>query len=274
MERAPKNCIICNTSDRSFLIKKGDWIVYKCNSCGLGILDPRPDEKEFSDLYDKNYFESHYDNGLKIGSDEMQRRISQQGHRIRFFRRYKKRGRILDIGCGQGYFLLACQRLGYVVEGMDISDESASYVRNELKIPVATGSIKDTKFQSNSYDVITMWHFLEHVPNPKIYIDKARQWLKNDGFLVVDVPNYEGFDAQADLRNWPNWDLPYHLYHFTARNLTVILEQHGFKIIRTKDYLSEHVKERLERIPISKLLARTIARFFSGHSFAVVAKKE
>ncbi len=274
MEKAAINCILCNNADRSFLIQKGNWIVYKCNHCGLGVLDPQPDEKEFSDLYNRIYFDSHYDNGLKIGSEEMQRRLSQQGHRIRFFRKYKKSGRILDIGCGQGYFLLACRGLGYEVEGIDISDYSASYVRNELKIPVTAGPIRDINFQSNSYDVITMWHFLEHTSNPKIYIDKASHWLKNDGLLIVDVPNYEGFDAQSDLTNWPNWDLPYHVYHFTAKTLVAILHQHGFKIIRTKSYLSEYVKEKLDRIPIVKLLARTVARFFSGHSFAVVAKKK
>lgn len=274
MEQAPSKCILCNSSNRTILIQQEGWTVYKCVNCGLGFLDPRPDQNELQNLYQDDYFSSHYDQGLKVDSPEMKRRISQEDHRIKFFRNLKRHGRILDIGCGMGYFLYACRIYGYEVEGQDVSGDSASYVRSELKIPVIMGQIEKIDIEDNSMDVITMWHALEHTPDPRKHLKKARMWLKPDGLLIVDVPNYEGTDAQKMWNSWSGWSLPYHLYHFTQDTLVSMLEKHGFKIIRTKDYHSEYIKEKLKQIPVIGLFARLIAKRYSGTSFAVVAKKD
>jgi 2-polyprenyl-3-methyl-5-hydroxy-6-metoxy-1,4-benzoquinol methylase len=273
MERADPNCILCHSAERVLLFRQGDWSVYRCIGCGLGFLDPRPDADELSALYRGDYFQSHYDAGLKVDSPEMKRRLSQETHRIRFFRGSKPQGRLLDIGCGMGYFLFACQRRGYQVEGMDISADSAAYVRAELGIPVAVGAIDQIDYPAASFDIITMWHFLEHAPQPEAYLQKARQWLKPDGILVVDVPNYQGTDARKQWDHWTGWSLPYHFYHFTPQTLETFLAKEGFRTIRRKLYLSEHVKDRLERIGVFKPIARLVARCYSGHSVAVVAQK-
>jgi predicted RNA binding protein YcfA (HicA-like mRNA interferase family) len=91
--------------------------------------------------------------------------------------------------------------------------------------------------------------------------------------LIVDVPNYEGTDAQKMWNDWSGWSLPYHLYHFTPDALVSMLESHGFKIIRTKNYHSEYIKDKLRQIPVISLFARLIAKRYSGTSFAVVAQK-
>ncbi|MBU2054832.1 MAG: class I SAM-dependent methyltransferase [Proteobacteria bacterium] len=215
MERAAANCILCNSSERSLLYRQEDWTVYCCDACGLGFLDPRPGVNELGDLYRYSYFDGQYGHGLKSRSPEMKKRLSQETHRIRFFRKIMRKGRILDIGCGMGYFLLACRDTGYDVEGMDISDDSAVYVRGELGIPVVVGTIDGINYPLESFDVITMWHFLEHTPDPRPYLQKARRWLKRDGMLVVDVPNYAGTDARKTWALWKGWQLPYHLYHYT-----------------------------------------------------------
>jgi 2-polyprenyl-3-methyl-5-hydroxy-6-metoxy-1,4-benzoquinol methylase len=273
MERAEEHCLLCGSSKRSLLFRQGEWSVYRCGGCGLGVLDPRPDPEELNELYRRSYFQSHYDSGLKPESPEMKRRLSQETHRLRFIRSIKKSGRLLDIGCGMGYFLEACRRFGYEAEGMDISADSAAYIREELKIPVAVGTVDEIDYPPASFDVITMWHFFEHAREPLKYLEKAGKWLKPNGILVVDVPNYEGTDAKKMWDSWSGWSLPYHLYHFTPDTLRRLLAKYGFKTIRNKDYLSEYVKERLDRTVILKPFSRMFARFFSGHSYAVVAQK-
>jgi len=173
-----------------------------------------------------------------------------------------------------GYFLYACRKYGYEVEGQDVSDDSASYVRSELKIPVITGQIEEIDIKDNSMDVITMWHALEHTPDPRKHLKKARMWLKPDGLLIVDVPNYEGTDAQKMWNGWSGWSLPYHLYHFTPDTLVSMLERHGFKIIRTKNYHSEYIKEKLKRIPVISLFARLIDKAVFWYKFCRRSNKK
>jgi 2-polyprenyl-3-methyl-5-hydroxy-6-metoxy-1,4-benzoquinol methylase len=274
VERAQNECILCGGTSRLTLIDQDRWRVHQCASCGLGVLDPRPDAEELTRLYAAEYFLNQYDRGFKAGSPELRRRLAQEDHRVRFFRGMRKRGHVLDIGCGMGYFLMACREAGYDVSGIDISEASAGYVRNELAIPVRTGAIEEIDIPEGTIDVVTMWHFLEHAPDPRIYLDKARRWLKEEGLVVVDVPNYRGTDAQKTWKHWKGWQLPYHLYHFTPETLTALLACHGFRTIRSKDYLSEYMREKISALPLIGLLARPIARCFSGHSVAVLARKE
>ncbi len=273
MQDAYKNCILCGSPEREPLIRQGQWCVLRCKSCGLGVLDPHPDQRELSDLYQTHYLEDLYGVGFEVGSAGMKKRLSQETHRIRFFRRAKRSGKLLDIGCGMGYFLAACRDWGYDVEGMDISEDSATYVRDHLRLSVSVGTVDEIDYPQASFDVITMWHFLEHAPDPRLYLKKTRKWLKPGGLLVVDVPNYTSTDARRAWQSWKGWHLPFHLYHFTPETLCGLLAKQGFRVVRRKSYLSESVKEMLERKRVPRAIARLIARCYSGHSFAVVARK-
>jgi 2-polyprenyl-3-methyl-5-hydroxy-6-metoxy-1,4-benzoquinol methylase len=272
MSHANSSCILCGNSRRAKLFRQEKWQVLRCLDCGLAVLDPRPDKAELAELYRQSYFADQYDSGFKIGSPELARRLSQEKHRLRFFRSFQRHGRLLDMGCGMGYFLLAAKNWGYAVEGLDISDDSSTYVRNELNIKVSTGMIGEIDYEESSFDVITMWHFLEHTSDPRECLEKASHWLKDGGLLVVDVPNYEGTDARLTWTDWTGWQLPYHFYHFTPKTLCALLARHGFTTLREKSYHSERVKERLKKAILTRPFARIIARYFSGHSYAVVAR--
>lgn len=273
MENAAPDCILCGSQRRNLIYRREQWTVYQCLDCKLGVLDPRPSDEELSELYRQEYFQSQYKDEIPPNSPAMKEKLAQEKHRWRFFHPYKKSGRVLDIGCGRAYFLLACHYKGYDVEGIDVSTDAASYVSRELKIPVHIGEAGTIELPPKTFDVITMWHSLEHTVDPNIYLQKAHLWLKDDGILVVDVPNYEGYDAYKTWNEWRGWQLPYHFYHFTKNSLTAILAKNGFSVIRKKHYLSEYMKEYLESLFVPSFIARIIARFYSGHSFAVAARK-
>ena len=266
-------CILCGSKKRRLIYSQDQYSVYKCEDCSLGTLNPQPGEAELTALYQQEYFQSHYNNELVPGSREMEKRLLQEKHRLRFFRKYKNKGKVLDIGCGRGYFLLACREHGYQVEGIDISADVANYVRSNLKIDVHVGKVSNIMLPEKTFDVITLWHSLEHTDDPNIYIHNARKWLKDEGVLVIDVPNYAGYDAIKTWDNWQGWSIPYHFYHFTKDSLAFLLHRHGLTIISKKDYLSEYVKQKLQDTYFPSFIARIIAKFYSGHSIAVVAKK-
>jgi SAM-dependent methyltransferase len=273
MEWAPGECVLCGGTDRVLLLREGEWTVHKCTGCGLGVLDPRPDPGELGQLYRESYFVSHYENVLPPGSGGMRRRLSQERHRVDFFRRYKSAGKVLDIGSGRGYFLEACRLHGYDVVGFDVSDDAAASVRDTLGIAVKTGEMREDLFEPGSLDLVTMWHALEHTSDPRVPLRFAWKWLSPDGILVVDVPNHESTDARRIGNAWDGWSLPYHFFHFTPSSLEGLLARCGFQVLGSKTYHSEYIKERLKRVPLLGLLARPIAKLYTGTSVAFVAKK-
>jgi 2-polyprenyl-3-methyl-5-hydroxy-6-metoxy-1,4-benzoquinol methylase len=274
MESAPEICILCQTSEREPLIEKDGWTVHRCPTCGLGFLDPRPSESEIEGLYRSDYFSERYDGGIDPNSPQYKKRLSGEQHRTKFIKAIKRSGHLLDIGCGYGYFLDASRREGYQVHGLDVSEWAAQYAIEKLGLSMTIGKIGDVHFPSQNFDIITMWHSLEHTPNPHMALQRAKSWLKKDGILVIDIPNYEGTDARRIWHEWDGWSLPYHYWHFTSKSLKQLLSQHGFTVIKHKDYHSDVVKEKLKRIPIISLFARLIAKLYSGTSVAVIAKLE
>ena len=265
-------CHLCGQSGKEKIFSENEWHVYKCTSCGLGLLDPLPSDEEIAKLYNEEYCKEQFVEGGEIGSEDFKKRLRNEKHRVQLFNRIIKKGKVLDIGCGYGYFLAACRENGYEVQGLDISDWSAEYTRKKLNIPVFIGSLDKLKTERHSFDVITMWHFLEHTRNPRQILLQAKELLKEKGLLVVEVPNYAGTDAQRSWDNWVGWQLPYHFYHFTQENLTALLSQVGFEVIKTKDYHSETIKMALQSVPLVKYFSRIIAKMYSGHSIAMVAR--
>ena len=274
MERAPETCILCQTSERELLIQTDNWTVHRCRTCGLGFLDPRPSESEIEDLYRSDYFSERYDGGIDPDSPQYQKRLSGEQHRTKFIRSIKRSGYLLDIGCGYGYFLDASRRKGFKVHGLDVSEWAARYAVEKLDLSITIGKIGDVYLPCHNFDIITMWHSLEHTPDPHMALQRAKSWLKKDGILVIDVPNYEGTDARKIWNEWDGWSLPYHYWHFTYKSLKKLLNQHGFTIIKYKDYHSDVVKIKLKGIPIVGLFARLIAKLYSGTSIAIIAKLE
>ena len=184
MKQNGEPCILCGSCEKEQLFQQGEWTVYRCLQCGLGVLEPRPSQERLASLYRDSYFVTRYDEGAQPGTEAMRKRLSWETHRIRFFEPFLKTGRVLDIGSGRGYFLLACRERGYEVEGFDVSDDAAEYVRNTLDIPVTTGNIEDAPFKEGSFDVVTIWHALEHMENPRAYLDRVILAVVLDFFVA------------------------------------------------------------------------------------------
>lgn len=274
MDRGPERCIVCGESKRHLLIEKAPWRVYRCVTCELGFLDPRPSQRDLAQLYEREYSLDNYDEGLAPYSRDFEKRVKHEDHRVNFIRRRKPSGLLLDIGCRYGYFLFACQRKGYDAKGLDISPWAVQYVEKKLGLSAVRGEMEEVDFPPRSFDIVTMWHILEHVRNPDLTLRKARDWIKEDGIIVIDVPNYKGTDARARWLEWDGWSLPYHLWHFTYGSLKSLLDKHGFEVVKYKDYHSDVVKKKLSVLPLLEPLARLIAKLYSGTSMAVIAVRK
>ncbi|MCF8331500.1 MAG: class I SAM-dependent methyltransferase [Bacteroidales bacterium] len=144
-------------------------------------------------------------------------------------RRYKSGKSILDIGSGTGELLNFFKQSGWEVQGIEPDSRARNYAVQKHNIPVEDEN-RISELKGLSFDVITMWHVLEHVPNLNQRIQSVRRLLKNDGIIVVAVPNPESFDAAKYGEYWAAYDLPRHLYHFKKKNVKELFAKHDIKL--------------------------------------------
>ncbi len=144
-------------------------------------------------------------------------------------KQFGKEGKLLDIGCGAGFFIACLKRYGWDVRGIDISEWATNFAREKLDLHVLMGSIEDVEI-SDQFDVITMYHILEHLSHPLQSLKKVSEKLSNDGVLVVKGPNLASFDRIWHGTNWRGYTVQYHFYYFTQKTYQMLLERAGFSI--------------------------------------------
>lgn len=137
--------------------------------------------------------------------------------------------KLLDIGCGTGDFLQTIQQDNWMVSGIE-PDKNARQIANSKTNNVVSDIDQMTLFESHSFDVITLWHVLEHLPNLDEQISMLKRLLKKKGTLVIAVPNFKSFDANYYKEFWAAYDVPRHLWHFSQEAIQSIFERNSFKI--------------------------------------------
>jgi predicted TPR repeat methyltransferase len=143
---------------------------------------------------------------------------------------YKQVGKILDYGCGTGEFLKFMQTKSWNVSGVEPS-ETARGRAIELTKTEIYGDLKSTK---EKFDIITLWHVLEHVHDLNEKIDVLISHLNDDGIIFIAVPNYESADARKYKSHWAGYDVPRHLWHFSQSNMKQLLFKHGLQLLKTE----------------------------------------
>ena len=148
-------------------------------------------------------------------------------------------GRLLDVGCGGGAYGASLIRLGWRVDGVEPDARAADLARRQ-GLAVQTAGVEDAQLPQAAYDVITLWHSLEHFSNPVGALQKLRPSLRDAGLLLVEVPNRAGWGAKLTGEYWYHWDLPRHRVHFTPASLRLTLERAGFRVVRVQHIPNPH----------------------------------
>lgn len=137
---------------------------------------------------------------------------------------------ILDIGCGTGDFLNEAKKQGWKIFGYEPNEKARTIAENKnINLIEDLNNYSDEKF-----DVITMWHVLEHVPDLDNQINQIKKLLKPEGLLIIAVPNFKSFDAKYYKSNWAAFDVPRHLWHFSKKSIKLIFQNYGIKLIHIK----------------------------------------
>jgi len=153
---------------------------------------------------------------------------------LRLLRRFGSH-HVLEIGCGRAYILRQLQDLGCEVHGLESAD-APPWILHHPQVPIRTLSADESTwpYESNQFDLLLLWHVLEHLPHPHQVMQQAQRVLAPGGILVICVPNWASWQAQWGGKHWFHLDLPRHEFHYTAEGLTHLLESHGFKLLNTE----------------------------------------
>lgn len=226
------NCPLCGCDGWSLVLEAPDrlprtgglWFaVVQCQNCGLCFTNPRPTPASIRQFYPADY-RPH------------RSRESRSGHGDWLFHTRwpippRRPGRLLDFGCGGGGgFLHEMRRRGWNVIGLDVSDAAVAHLRDEHALPALSGTLPHPELREAQFDLITMWHALEHVHAPRMVLEAARRLLAPGGQLVVAVPNIDSMAFRWFGPYWHGLDLPRHLSHFAPWTLHLLLERAGFRV--------------------------------------------
>ena len=237
------HCPACGSADISFVLKAKDetvsneyFEVWECNNCTLRFTQDIPDEKNISRYYQSSAYISHSNTSQGIVNKlyHTVRSITLQSKRRLVEKTSgKKTGSLLDIGAGTGAFASTMKKNGWTVTGLEPDETARANAKKDFDIelqPTENLSL----LQPNTFNVITLWHVLEHVHNLHTYLDTFYSLLTDSGILIIAVPNYTSYDAKAYSTNWAAYDVPRHLYHFSPKSMDTLLKAHQFKLIQQK----------------------------------------
>ena len=206
--------------------------VVACTDCGLRYTRPLPTPDEFLALYPTDY---HVRNSPRLWSRDFARVLLE-----RWVMSERRRciagippGRVLDVGCGNGAFLASLRDHGWDVQGTDTSATACELTRAK-GVPAHHGELRGAGFPAASFDVVTLFHVLEHLPEPLAELVEVRRVLRPEGRLVVHVPDNDSVTLRLCGARWLPLDVPRHLQHYTHESLRQTLARAGFTIVRER----------------------------------------
>lgn len=233
------HCPICNQKEFKEYLEASDYTVsmesfkvVECANCGFHFTNPVPEEDKIGEYYKSESYISHSstNKGLINKLYQVVRKYTLK-QKLKLVKKESKGNELLDIGSATGHFLNVCKEGGFNVSGLEPDEDARSFAKNEFGIQ--TEPIERLhELEDNSVDVITMWHVLEHVYHLRRDLDKITSVLKDDGVLIVAVPNMNSYDAKKYGAYWAAWDLPIHLYHFGPKDIDNLFEQYDMKADR------------------------------------------
>lgn len=226
---AAEYCPLCGGRSMGTLERSSEVRVERCGQCDVAYVTPPPPVSELQEHYDEGYYAEWITSQARA-----RRRLWRQ--RLAMVWAQRTGGDLLDVGCGDGSFLQMAQLAGFRCAGTELSAYAARRVRQHYGVPVTAGPLRSGNRPDGSFDVITMWHVLEHLIDPRGDLDEARRLLRPGGVLFVAVPNRSSrlFNLVyrvmkgAEPPLYTPQDKELHLFHFTSKSLRRLLESCGF----------------------------------------------
>lgn len=258
-------CPYCGSVDANIKFFESPFRVVKCRTCSLVYLGNPPDE---GDIYERYYEGSNF-NAAEYCETSRDPSLAElfaiNMQRISRIKNLRASGTLLDIGCGRGAFLKTAADQSFSVEGIDVSEHAITFARNQFHMNARVDTLENIVSAGVHYDVVTLWHVLEHFSNPFESLELVRSLLKEGGICVLEVPNLHSLKFLTARRKWEGGNHPlYHRTFFTQETLRRGLMKAGFSKLHrlnmsyripNRNGLYEAVKGALNWVAMDAFLA-------------------
>lgn len=237
-------CPFCRKSRSEELYPTRDingdkYFIARCLSCKCCYLTPTPTPDQLSKTYNSSYYGP---GGNKFGSSTERVLDYFRNRRAKTIHRYLKgKGRVLDIGCGNGRFLEFLGNKGrYELYGIEREGTAALRTSQINGINLYKKDLKDCGFQPESLDAVTLFHVFEHISEPQETLQTISNILKKNGILYISFPNIESIQSRLFKGNWLHLDPPRHLFFFKPPDFKRFMEKHGFELLKERHLNPEY----------------------------------
>ncbi|HET6225302.1 MAG TPA: class I SAM-dependent methyltransferase [Bacteroidia bacterium] len=233
-------CPICNSNQfepflecKDYTVSRETFQIVSCLTCQFKFTNPIPDLDKLGSYYKSEEYVSHSNSNKGfINSVYQFVRKYTLLKKLKLISKFNKTGNILDIGCGTGEFLNICKQAKWNVMGIEPDEGARKMASDNFSLHVKPeAELKNLPDQS--FDIITMWHVLEHVPKLKDRVQELKRLLKPKGVIIIAVPNCSSLDAKKYKQYWAAYDVPRHLYHFTPGDLNALTKQFDLTVFNT-----------------------------------------
>jgi SAM-dependent methyltransferase len=211
----------------------GNYTQAQCVHCTLAFLDPMYEEEELASFYPNEYYAFADRFTVSNAAPSFKERL----WRLLGVREYRSKdpvfprpGRMLDVGCGSGWFMSEMRGLGWEVKGVEPNAAAADFGRSRKGLDIFAGALMDAKFPTGSFDYVRLNHSFEHMEHPNQILDETYRILADKGKLMVGVPNRDSFNARVFGRYWYHLALPLHTFSYSVRTLSQMLSKHSFHV--------------------------------------------
>ncbi|PIE49460.1 MAG: methyltransferase [Flavobacteriales bacterium] len=228
-----KNPIEHYISCKDYTVSRETFSVFIDKQSELLITTPRPKPKNLGNYYESENYISH-SNTHKTFTDKLYQFVRKftVKQKVKQIEKYAKREKsILDVGSGTGEFLAACKTSGWKVAGVEPNKKANKSTKEKIGEQVY---FKIEDLPKKQFEIITLWHVLEHVPNLNEYIQILKSHLKPEGTLIIAVPNYKSYDAKYYKQFWAAYDVPRHLWHFSKKSIRLLFSSVNLEVIKIK----------------------------------------
>ena len=231
-------CALCGQQHTRLLVVRKGFNVVRCMTCGLVYVSPRPKrQREIHSLYTNRSYSAR-----QVSHAVSASRMREARWRLaRVEAHAAARGRLLDVGCSAGSFLLAARERGWHVRGIDVSPDAVEHAATAHGLDVRVATLDDAAFPEAAFDVVTLFECIEHLLQPSRALRAAHRLLRDGGLLVITTPNVDGFVPRITYQllgrtigAWEHPTPPHHLYQFSRRTLGALLRKSGFSVVSSR----------------------------------------